>query len=501
MSDNLFSDVKVIASLYNLRRLDVSRNYISVLPDLSTLRQLEELAVESNALRTLEAVGHVLSLKRLFASDNQIHAAWEVFHLRNLPELEVLDLDGNALNTREDFRHFVVYHLDAVAVLDGVMVEADVVKSAWQRFDGKLSIDLLVDLKGEAKLKELTQLELPNAGIRDVLPLWSCQTLLAAITSVNLQDNRLSNFAALGDLPSLRSLCLNRNKIRKLEPGKSTRSASEPIFRELTVLHLGGNDIPDLLPLQLTRFPKLRSLFLQHNDLNSTTGIRGLLKLEDLVLESNRIKEVTPSTLATCPKLREVHLQSNRLRSIGEVPLCKAIARVYLHSNRITSLQEVQRLSELPSVTDISLLPNPAIPSANTWGHRPLLLSTIRTLRLIDGNPPTEQDLYDARVLIEQREDAEAAQHAQAAEQHYYQRNHESEVLHNAQQDGGGGGGSTNNGGKGNGRGISEGGGGRGGIDSMSFNVSSLALPKIGTRSNARGNGAGGKGRNTGRRV
>jgi hypothetical protein len=55
---------------------------------------------------------------------------------------------------------------------------------------------------------------------------------------------------------------------RSLAPG----AAARPIFPQLEVLHLGGNDVADLVPLQLGRFPKLRSLFLQHNDLNSTTG-------------------------------------------------------------------------------------------------------------------------------------------------------------------------------------------------------------------------------------
>ena len=483
LAGNLFSDVDdVIGGLYNLRRLDLSRNYISVLPDLSHLRQLEELAIESNAVRTLQAVGNVPSLKRLFASDNQIHAAWEVFHLRTLPELEVLDLDGNGLTSREDFRYFVVYHLDALAVLDGAVVDADLVKSAWQRFDSKLSIDLLVDLKGEANLQEMTQLELPGAGIRDILPLWSCQAMLAAVTSINLQDNRLSNFAALGDLPSLRSLCLNRNKVRRLESSKSTRSLSAPIFPELTVLHLGGNDIADLVPLQLARFPKLRSLFLQHNDLNSTAGICRLMKLEDLVLESNRIKDVTAETLTTCPKLRELHLQSNRLRSIGEVPRCKSLTRVYLHSNRITSLGEAEKLASLPSLTDVSLLPNPAIPSANTWGHRPLLLSLVRTMRLIDGTPPTEQDLYDARQLIEQREDAEVSQHAATAEQAYYR-----DASRAALQAGSGGGGDGRSSGGDRSRDSSaKGNRGLGGLV-----VGALALPKIGAASrNTRQNGA-----------
>merc|ERR1712166_385500 len=101
---------------------------------------------------------------------------------------------------------------------------------------------------------------------------------------------------------------------------------------------------------------------------------------------------------------------------------------------------------------------------------------------LIDGTPPTEQDLYDARQLIEQREDAEVAQQAVATSEHvaaYYREDNALKV----------GGGQT--GGSVGGR-VASAKGYANVNDKMGAGlvVGSLALPKIGQQSR-RHNGAG----------
>ena len=51
--------------------------------------------------------------------------------------------------------------------------------------------------------------------------------------------------------------------------------------------------ITDLTPLQLSRMKKLRSLFLQRNDIAVTLGLANIPMLEDLVLDANRIKAIS----------------------------------------------------------------------------------------------------------------------------------------------------------------------------------------------------------------
>lgn len=398
LHDNLLTEIPAIAECKKLRRLDVSFNHLVSLDKVQFLTQLEEINAAHNGITSLISVGKAVSLQQLHVNDNLIGSSWEVYHLRSLPKLEVLDLSGNVMQTRPDYRLFVIYHLDFLIALDGSVVEPDHVKAAWQKFDGKLSIDVLIDIKGIESLSKLQQLDIPSAGIRDVLYFEPQLQLLSALHSVNLQHNRLSSFGPLGDLPGLRVLCLDGNKIRRFESSKSPRPATAVVFPELRVLHLACNGICDLTALQLNRMKKLRSLFLQRNDIAITAGLSDVPMLEDLVLEANRIKAISDGTLSTCKSLKEVHLQSNRLRDLGEIPTMKRLERLYLHNNRVSALEEIKRLQLIPRLVDVSLNPNPI---CLTGGHsyRPMLVGLLHSIERIDGQNITEQDRYDAAEL------------------------------------------------------------------------------------------------------
>ena len=133
-----------------------------------------------------------------------------------------------------------------------------------------------VDLYDVPNLQRMDNLELEEANIKDIILFEPHVQYLGKITSVDLRHNRLAAFGALGLLPQLKVLCLDHNKIRRLGlPRTATTTveryhaptdsavvvASVPsIFPMLEVLHLAGNGIGDLQPLQLHRFPQLRSV-------------------------------------------------------------------------------------------------------------------------------------------------------------------------------------------------------------------------------------------------
>ena len=249
LSDNMLTDIPAISNCNGLKRLDVSFNHLTSLNKIQFLSQLEEINAAHNGITSLLTVGKAVSLQQLHVNDNLIDSSWEIYHLRALPKLEVLDLSGNSMQCRSDYRLFVIYHLDFLIALDGGVVEPDHVKAAWQKFDGKLSIDVLIDIKGIDNLSKMQQLDIPSAGIREVLYFEPQLQLLSALHSVNLQHNRLSSFSPLGDLPGLRVLCLDGNKIRRFESSKSTRPLTTVVFPELRVLHLACNGMSSKIPL------------------------------------------------------------------------------------------------------------------------------------------------------------------------------------------------------------------------------------------------------------
>ena len=78
--------------------------------------------------------------------------------------------------------------------------------------------------------------------------------------SLNLEHNQLTSFNGLLQLPNLKVLCLNHNKIERLSTGED---AGGGVLPSLQVLHVAYNQLGSLVPLQLHRMPTLRALFLQ----------------------------------------------------------------------------------------------------------------------------------------------------------------------------------------------------------------------------------------------
>ena len=62
-------------------------------------------------------------LVELYVGNNAIVNLREMFVLKNLPHLVILDLFGNpVVSTADNYRLFVIYHLKALKALDGTAI-------------------------------------------------------------------------------------------------------------------------------------------------------------------------------------------------------------------------------------------------------------------------------------------------------------------------------------------------------------------------------------------
>ena len=254
-----------------------------------------------------------------------------------------------------------------------------------------------------------------NRGIRLIADLPSPEAPLSALTNLDLTGNDIATLSPLHLLTSLRVLVLDGNRVRSLgievvldESGRFTASgdavattvgcngtatashtdaaasagetsasgsavcaggvhtADSPssgpvvVFPSLQVLSLASNMLTDVQPLELWRFPELRTLFLQSNLLSSTAGIALIPTLQHAVLDRNRIRCVGAGTLDTCKQLRELHLVANRVTTLEGVDRIAGLERLRLSSNKLTQMDEVtQVLSKLPRLEDVALDHNP----------------------------------------------------------------------------------------------------------------------------------------------
>lgn len=240
------------------------------------------MSIAKNRLTSLRFLVKLPSIIELYASFNKLANQRELFHLKPLNGLVILDLSSNPMCQQEmpkKYRLFVIYHLRNLKSLDGLSIEPNELTEARDCFGGKLTADFVAEKFGHQRLTELRALEFPAAAIR-IVDLAPTPQLVAEqfenLRSLNLENNSLTSFSGIIYLKGLRLLCLNYNKIECIFPKSKSNinnnnnnsngggiMGTDPILPNLEVLHLGYNGISDLVLLQIGRLTSLKALFLQ----------------------------------------------------------------------------------------------------------------------------------------------------------------------------------------------------------------------------------------------
>ncbi|XP_021359491.1 leucine-rich repeat-containing protein 9-like isoform X7 [Mizuhopecten yessoensis] len=436
LENNCVARLEGISKLVNLRRLSLGSNYITSVENagLQFLVLLVYLSMENNKLTSLAGMQKMSSLVELYVGNNLIYSVREVFYLKVLSNLVILDLFGNPVATEIDnYRLFVIYHLKNLKALDGVAIimkrvgqlEATEGSMAKDTFGGRLTPDFVAEKLSHSNFQDVRELDLPNCSIR-IVDLGAGDTFIN-LRSVNLEHNNLTSFSGLIHLPNIRVLCLNHNHIEcimpksKPVPRQKTQVTMAnvrnldflndgnltPIMENLEVLHLGYNSIKDMATLQLSRLTSLKALFLQGNDITKVEGIEGLHDLRELVLDRNRIKNISEMSFANQWNLQELHMEENRIRDLSNLNCMEHLQRMYLGSNRIQEVSELQKLEGLVNLIEISLVNNAA---ARRHLHRPILVFKLKQLLVIDGLPVSEEERTKAELYFMDQQPVMTAQ-------------------------------------------------------------------------------------------
>ena len=107
-----------------MKYLDVSKNFITTIDNLSSLANLESLIMKKNKLSKLYSINHVMymkSLRELDLSKNQINCSLEsiIEVLSKTPRLRILSLKGNPIAKTKYYRKLVVSRIRKLTHLDG----------------------------------------------------------------------------------------------------------------------------------------------------------------------------------------------------------------------------------------------------------------------------------------------------------------------------------------------------------------------------------------------
>lgn len=184
---------------------------------------------------------------------------------------------------------------------------------------GPLSHSQEDQLGTSCSLSNIRGLDISNLRIKDVGAVFSAGTPFSCLTEVVLDSNQIISVAALGGLTGLINLKLSNNRLGDAEgPAacfavptegckssamdysassnqgigafRPTRQAMEALLPNLQVLHLAGNGLSSLKPLQLQYTTSLRTLWVQGNELQRLEGLEGLTQLRELVADRNKLR-------------------------------------------------------------------------------------------------------------------------------------------------------------------------------------------------------------------
>nr|XP_046268045.1 leucine-rich repeat-containing protein 9 isoform X2 [Scatophagus argus] len=428
LDNNSISALSGVSKLHCLNKLSLDGNRLSSL-DASVLDQLPDLSflsVENNCISSLQGIQRVRSLLELYIGNNQISTSQDIYYLKGLTNLIILDLYGNPLLEQlENYRIYVVYHLPSLKALDGIAVEVTECESAKDMYGGRLTPDMVAEKTGHSNYTDITYLTLQSCSIRIVdlcPPDWFCN-----LRSVNLDHNNLTSFSGLIYLPNIKALCLNYNHIESILPRQKTHLTNrqilyskvhssgygqqnpsklkgetgpacslEPLMGSLEVLHLSHNGISNMANLQLSRLTNLKALFLQGNDISQVEGLEGLHQLRELVLDRNRIKALTDNSFRAQNVLLELHLAENRIRELSHLDPLIELRKLFLGMNKLQDISELNKLEVLPSLTELSVVGNPV---ARNSLHRPAVVLHLSQLQVLDGVKVTLEERTRAELL------------------------------------------------------------------------------------------------------
>ena len=253
LGDNSIMDVAPLANLTQLTTLDLYNNSIVDVAPLANLIQLQWLSLNNNSITDAAPLAGLIQLQWLNLYNNSIV---DVVPLANLIQLQWLSLNNNSIT-------------DAAPL-------AGLIQLQWLN----LYNNSIVDIAPLAKLTQLKTLQLGDNSIVDVAPL----AKLTQLKTLQLGDNSIVDVAPLAKLTQLESLWLHNNSIVDVAPlAKLT---------QLKTLQLGDNSIVDVAPL--AKLTQLESLWLHNNSIVDVAPLAKLTQLETLWLHYNSISDIIP---------------------------------------------------------------------------------------------------------------------------------------------------------------------------------------------------------------
>ncbi|XP_008066255.1 leucine-rich repeat-containing protein 9, partial [Carlito syrichta] len=125
LDGNCISKIEGISKLTKLTRLSINNNLLTGLEKhtFDNMLHLHSLSLQNNRITSLSGLQKTYTLVELYISNNYIAVNQEIYNLKGLCNLVILDMYGNIIIwNQENYRLFVIFHLPELKALDGISI-------------------------------------------------------------------------------------------------------------------------------------------------------------------------------------------------------------------------------------------------------------------------------------------------------------------------------------------------------------------------------------------
>jgi len=357
LSENLLSDINILAGMHKLTTLSLFRNQIIDLRAFSNTSNLKYLELGKNQISDISALSKMSNLEALGLEDNLIS---DITPLSGMNNLTFLALEGNQItdiNGLASMSKLTTLLLNTNKITNPLPLE-----NLTELTTLELANNQIDDLSFLSSLTKLTSLNLSNNDSDPIegtmLSDISSLSNLTSLTKLDLSNNDIRDIHALSGVTKLTTLDLSNNRINNIQnfnTGDDVIIVS--IFSSmnaLKTLNLQGNQLTTAASLSSTDTSSLTILNLSNNQLNTNAirNISGLTTLTELYLSNNQIETVknsdsqddvgadNSSAFSEMNKLRRLELANNKLITVDSISLMTNEFALYVQGNCIQNFDK-----------------------------------------------------------------------------------------------------------------------------------------------------------------
>lgn len=175
---------------------------------------------------------------------------------------------------------------------------------------------------------EISRIEAPRKGIRDLTGLQHCRSLML----VDFADNEITDLTPLAGLKKLQSVTLAGNHIADISPLSQLTA--------IQLLDLSRNELANLDALR--DMVNMRTLYLADNRLDDIVAVSGLKKIGALDVAGNKIVDLAP--LSDWKWLTTLEISDNPVRSLDPLTKLTHLSMLIMPNNPIDSLDPLVKM-------------------------------------------------------------------------------------------------------------------------------------------------------------